>query len=253
MRGRALLFGLNYAGTPSALNGCVNDVVAMSQYLSSALKIPTAVLTDDSPATRADTTAQGMVQSLYTLAVQSYSEDLEFAYIHYSGHGSYVRDASGDERDGRDECLVPSDYRTSGLLTDDLLNRLFACFNPKTRVVFVCDACHSGTVCDVKYSWLSPTSCAVENILCAVRAKVITLSGCLDDQTSADAFNVAGDGKFSGALTACLLKVLAEAPQAKADVFQALSLLSAKLASLGFPQRPKLCSTYNLARKRAFL
>jgi hypothetical protein len=252
MRGRALLFGLNYPGSSAQLNGCVNDVVNMSNYLAVALNVPITVCTDDSPNTRSQTTAMGIVQNLYELAVQSYKEDLEFAWIHYSGHGSYMADTSNDEKDGRDECLVPNDYATAGLITDDCLNRVFGAFNPKTRVVFVCDACHSGTVCDVKYSWESPTKCMVENITCSVRAKVLTLSGCLDDQTSADAFNVMGDSKFSGALTACLLKVLQEAPQARTDVFQVFALLSTKLKVLGFTQRPKLCSTYNLARERVF-
>jgi hypothetical protein len=252
MRGRALLFGLNYPGSPAQLSGCINDVVNMSKYLAATLAIPITVCSDESPQTRSGTTALGMVQQLYELAVQSHSEDLEFAWIHYSGHGSYIADVSNDEADGRDECLVPTDYASAGLITDDFMDRILRSFNPKTRVVFVCDACHSGTMCDVKYSWESPTKCKVENILCTVRAKVITLSGCMDDQTSADAYNVMGDSKFSGALTACLLKVMGEAPLARADVFQTLNLLSTKLKALGFTQRPKLCSTYNLARERVF-
>lgn len=249
VKGRALLFGLNYAGTASELHGCVNDVINIGQYLSKI--VPAKTCTD-----YASTTAASMVQSMYELALQSHSESLDFVWIHYSGHGSYMADTSGDEKDGRDECLVPSDYATAGLIPDDFLERLFRHFNPKTRVVFVLDACHSGTMCDVKYSWDSATSCKVENVLCAVAAKVMTLSGCMDDETSADAFNVLGDGKYSGALTACLLKILGDkagGPAARADVFVLLARLTAELKARGFPQRPKLCSTYNLAKEKLFL
>ena len=136
-------------------------------------------------------------------------------------------------------------------MPDDLLDTLLRNINPKTRVVFVCDACHSGTICDVKYSWTSATSFAVENIRCAVTAKVISLSGCMDDQTSADAQGLTGPG-FSGALTTCLLQTLSETPAARSDVFMMLQLVTSRLVRLGFPQRPKLCSTYNLVADKVF-
>ena len=250
MKGRALLFGLNYEGTASELHGCVQDVIDIGGYIERTLRLPTKVCTD-----AASTTAVAIVQGMYELALQSHSESLDFVWIHYSGHGAGVVDRSGDERDGRDECLVPSDYATAGLIPDDFLERIFRHFNRNTRVVFVCDACHSGTMCDVKYSWESATKCTVENVLCAVPARVLTLSGCMDDQTSADAFDLKGDGKSSGALTSCLIRVLtaADGPAACADVFVLLSRLTAELARAGFPQRPKLCSTYNLAREKLFV
>jgi hypothetical protein len=247
MRGRALLFGLNYATTPYILNGCVQDVSNIGKYIAETLNIPTTVRVDDE-----STRAVRIVQDLYELALQSYKENLEFVWIHYSGHGSRMVDTTMDERDGMDECLVPSDFQTAGLIPDDLITRLFAYFNPKTRILFVCDACHSGTMCDMKYSWKSATKCTVENIVCPIRAKVISLSGCLDDQTSADAFNILSDGKYGGALTSCLLQVLTERPGTRKDAFALLDLLTTKISKLGFSQRPQLCSTFNLALDRIF-
>lgn len=38
-----------------------------------------------------------------------------------SGHGGQVKDVSGDEDDGYDECIYPVDYKqTSHILDDDL-------------------------------------------------------------------------------------------------------------------------------------
>jgi hypothetical protein len=195
-----------------------------------------------------------MVQSLYELALQSHAESLDFVWIHYSGHGSYMADRSGDERDGRDECLVPSDYATAGLIPDDYLNTLMRYFNPRTRVLFVCDACHSGTMVDAAFSWNSATGRkSVENMRCGITAKVLTLSGCLDNQTSADAFNVMSDGKYSGALTGCLLLALKESPGLTEDTFKLHASLTTKLKERGFPQKPLLCSTYDLVRDKQFL
>lgn len=250
-RGRALLFGLNYAHTTDAvLNGCINDVRNISDYLN-AFNIPCDVYTDD--VDLASTSAQGMIRKLYELAVASYKENLDFVWIHYSGHGTYVRDSNGDEKDGRDECLVPSDFKTAGVISDDLICSLFKSFNSKTRVVCVFDCCHSATIGDMKYSWEGPKLCVVENIGCAIPAKVTTISGCLDSQTSADAYNVDGTGKFTGALTSCLLYVLRNNPMARKNVFQLINGTRAQLRLKGFTQIAKLCSTHNLAKDMLFM
>ncbi len=247
MKARAFLFGLNYQNdAQAALRGCINDVVNMAAFLQGELRIPCETFTDD--ADRAATSALGMLNKLHEIALRTYRDDLDFVWLHYSGHGSYVRDASADEGDGRDECLVPHDYKTAGLIPDDYINLLFSYFNPKTRVVCVFDCCHSGTIGDVKYSWEGPGRVAVENILCRTAARVITLSGCLDAQTAADAYDVLMDGKSSGALTSCMLLALQEDKAARADVFRLVSAVRHKLAQRGFSQQAKLCSSYNLAK-----
>ena len=247
LKARALLFGLNYTGSGNDLQGCINDVINMSTYLAS-FNIPCKVCTDDNK--NPDTTATGMLKNLYELAIQTHKDDLDFVYIHYSGHGTSVIDTSNDEKDGRDEALVPSDFATAGVVIDDVIESLMNNFNPKTRVVFVFDCCHSGTIGDVKYRWVNETKCSVENILCNVQARVITLSGCRDDQTSADASGVYGDDKFTGAMTSCLINVLKRRPDLKADAFKLAQALRRELNSKGFSQFPQLCSTHNLAKDK---
>ena len=252
MKAKALLFGLNYAHTAdSNLNGCINDVRNMAEYLSSKLSIPSVSYTDD--VDLENTSGMGIMNKLYEMAVMSYKENLELVWIHYSGHGSYISDSNGDERDGRDECLVPSDYQTKGLILDDYIKNLLAMFNPSTRVIFIFDCCHSGTIGDVKYSWEGPKKVAVENIMCDVKCKAITISGCLDNQVSMDAFNVSGDNKYTGALTSCLLMVLREDPTILRNVFTLVTKLRQKLTLNGFEQKAKLCSSYNLAKDVVFV
>jgi hypothetical protein len=252
-KARALLFGLNYKHVPdAALSGCINDVRAMAAHLKSMYPgMAVDAVTDDLDLK--GTSAQGILQRMYDLAVRSYSESLDLVYLHFSGHGTYILDANNDEADGRDECIVPSDFKTAGVIVDDTIRALFAAFNPATRIVCVFDSCHSGTIGDVKYSWESVTRVRVQNILCNVRARVVTLSGCMDPQTAADAFNVLGDGKPIGALTACLLLALRETPGHARDCFSLLTSVRQKLRERGFPQVPMLCSTHNLGRDRVFL
>ena len=73
----------------------------------------------------------------------------------YSGHGTYVKDVNDDEDDGKDECLVPLDYKESGMIFDDHLNNILSLIHPDTRVVFIVDACHSETMLDLSYRYVS--------------------------------------------------------------------------------------------------
>jgi hypothetical protein len=252
IKGKAVLFGLNYKHCTSGhLDGCINDVVNISTYIKSQYNIPIDTYTDD--VNIVDTSNKGIIRRLYELAVDSYRNNLDFVWIHYSGHGSYVRDRTGDERDGFDECLVPSDYESSGFISDDYLCSLFTHFNPKTRIVCIFDCCHSATVGDLKYSWESPSKMSIENSKSKIDAKILTLSGCLDNQTSADAFNVMGDNKSAGALTACLLKVLTTVPNAKSNMFLMLQSLRSELKKQSFSQIPKLCTSYLITNDSKFL
>lgn len=282
---RGLLFGLNYArDAQAALRGCVNDVHCMAAWLREELGMTCDVYTDEAAeaapaaeggtgavvgtAVPAPTSAAGILARLAELAAASHNErdgGLDLAWVHFSGHGVSVADAPGfggagrDEMDGRDECIVPSDYATAGVVRDDDLHRALAAFHPRTRVVCVFDSCHSGTVGDLRFAWgedgaRAPMP-AVENARCAVAARVISLSGCLDAQTSADAYDVLGDGRFGGALTGCLLHALRElgTPAARADVFAVVAAVRAQLCARGFPQVPRLCSSHDLARDAAFM
>lgn len=63
--------------------------------------------------------------------------------VYFSGHGSSVKDISGDEVDGRDEALV---FKDASILDDDLRHLI------KTQIknlILLIDCCHSGSVFDL--------------------------------------------------------------------------------------------------------
>jgi hypothetical protein len=224
MKGKALLFGLNYSHCKKGqLKGCINDVYAMSRFIQSILNIPYELYTDD--VDKKNTSYDGIVEKLYALAIESYKENLDFVWIHYSGHGSSVKDVSGDEADGMDEGLVPSDYESKGILIDDILHSVMCSFNPKTKILFVCDACHSGTILDLRYTWNENKRYTIDNSKSSIKSNITLISGCMDNQTSADAFNLMGDNKSIGALTASFLKVLSATPEKIHNSFKLLQAI----------------------------
>jgi hypothetical protein len=63
--------------------------------------------------------------------------------LSYSGHGSQVRDTSGDEPDKLDETMVTVDLWD---IRDDIVYLWLMELNPKARGWLICDSCFSGTI-----------------------------------------------------------------------------------------------------------
>lgn len=239
---KALLFGLNYKGTQAQLNGCINDVNNMKSWLVSN-GFDVHVHTDEDVIRR--TNACDILQELNNLAILTHQEKVEHVWIHYSGHGCAVRDLNHDERDGKDECLVPSDYRSHGLVKDDHIKNILRNFHKDTRVTFIADCCHSGTIADLKYRYVHANKVSESNITCP--AHVVCISGCMDNQTSADAFNINNQHKFTGALTSCLLQVINTNPNI--PIFELVTNVRNLLQSKHYSQYPQITSSYELSSR----
>ena len=104
---RALLVGINKypkLAQRFQLDGCVNDVELMAGILQNNFGFPKAnitVLTDE------EATRDGVLDAMDALTESTHENDI--VVIHYSGHGSRIRDREGDEPDGWDETIVPTD------------------------------------------------------------------------------------------------------------------------------------------------
>jgi hypothetical protein len=282
IKGRGLVFGLNYRGTAVALNGCINDAHSMGDFIRNRLGFPCDVYTDDNEVGAANTTALGFTGRMHELAIKTFTEDLDVAYIHYSGHGdsvpesaTYVRrrppqarlspdtaggqeieeyEEEGDEEDGKDEALIPSDFGAGGqAITDDIIFEIIRQMNPKTQVVIVFDCCHSGTMADLPYTWTSDGMMRGDRYGKPTNAKVLTISACTDAQVALDVYNLRNDYQHRGALTTCLIDVITRDPKLCDDVFALLRAVEAALRQHGFPQTTTLSSSYDLSKDRAFL
>lgn len=143
-RKKALLVGINYIGHRNGgLSGCIRDVEFVYHLLTTKFKFRPedfVVLTDGPNKIRGvrqgKPTRRGILDALKWL-VKDAPPGLS-AYFHFSGHGSQVRDKSGDESDGMDETLLPSDYKTAGHIVDDELYDLVRRLNRGARLTCVC-------------------------------------------------------------------------------------------------------------------
>ena len=92
-------------------------------------------------------------------ALSEQSQPGDAVFIHFSGHGGRILDSNEDaEGESYDEVIVPSDYTTSGLVRDTLIFKtLLAPMRYGVTVTVLIDACDTGMVLDLPYSW-SPRS-----------------------------------------------------------------------------------------------
>ena len=235
-KGLALAIGLNavdpkhYEGWSGELNACEADARDMGHVARSRKFTAQTLLTKR--ATRAAVLG-GIAKAAKTL------KSGDIFMLTYSGHGGQVPDRNDDEPDAQDEtwCLY------DGELIDDEIYAALGRFARGVRALVCSDSCHSGTVTkamfyvgrgaapgtgsaavagggQVRYRAM-PREVALRtyrahramydrlqgsvkaNAEGAVRASVILISGCQDNQLSSD-------GVFNGLFTANLLRVWRE-------------------------------------------
>ncbi len=142
----ALLIGVNdYTKGPAAwdLRGCENDVKMTEVLLTTKFGFPKSNI---KTLINHEATAAGIVAAMENWLIDQVQVE-DIVYFHFSGHGSQTKDRDGDEDDGKDELLCPSDMQLGDIqtvITDDQLRDLFARIR-SNNVTIVIDACHSGT------------------------------------------------------------------------------------------------------------
>ncbi len=263
MARRALCIGINdYPGTGSDLSGCVNDARDWAAELQARGYAVSSLL--DSQATRAT-----MVGALETLIGGAQKGDT--VVFTYSGHGTWVEDADGDEPDGRDEALCPHDIASVGALLDDDIRALFDRRAAGVRLLLISDSCHSGSVTRGDDSDLDPGGPRArflppeawmkrEDLPRAPRAGALTLiggmrraggdlllAGCRDEEYSWD---TRFGGRPNGAFTYYALKTLRERQPGNYEQWHAA--IRSYLPSTRLPQEPQIFGTRTARRMRVF-
>lgn len=293
----ALIIGINYHGTTSQLNGCINDAVRLKNLLMSDLHYEsdniTLLVDQDGSDDLQKPTRDNITQQIRNLAEKATTDNLREIWITFSGHGSYCNDYSQDESDGRDELLVPCDYQTAGCISDDQWSQLLSLFPSFCRVFNIFDCCHSGTLADLnhhyyfdyiegekiktgrkrirkkvrvrgrwrwrrewqdqyevqppRWEWKTRT----ENSTQSISAHVLTLSGCKDPQTSADAY-LRDREEWGGALTNAFCNLLADS-EGKLTCQDMCKQLNLTMKKTKMKQRPTLACNKTIRPNDIFI
>lgn len=221
---KALLIGINYRGSESELRGCIADVRNINQILIDNCgynKQNIRVLTEEDAISPTRKNIEDHIRWLVTNC--QVGDTLVF---YYSGHGSSIDDKNSDETDKKDEVIIPLDYSTKGVITDDWLYTNLACAVPTGVTLWAfTDCCNSGTMIDLKFNykslcqytkgkvikgmpyvfsdWSNRFAFGIEKSRAMVNGNVCLFSGCQDPQTSADAYI---ERRFQGAFSYCFIQ-----------------------------------------------
>ena len=193
-RKKALLIGCNYLNTPYSLTGCIDDADRMQQMLRSRGFDSCDMVTD---LTTVKPTKSTILNKFKYLLANARAGDMLFFY--FSGHGSYMRDRTGDETDGNDEMIISTDLQ--GVTDDELRQIITEHMKEDVCLIAMFDSCHSGTMMDLKYTYLDNDNYNgyTENPNVGdMKGDIIMISGCTDQQTSSEALI---ENKMQGALT----------------------------------------------------
>lgn len=186
----------NYPGSENDLRGCINDQKQVVETVPKEFENFVFKTYKDAQVTVAN------FKKVLKEAVLALIPG-DFLGIHYSGHGTYTRDYSGDEADGYDEAL----YLYDGLLIDDDINEILQLIPEGATVFLMLDSCYSGTATrdvNIKNRGVNLYKGDVQPTKIRKRfaesedMKWVVMSGSGEKQTSADAY-IAGD--YHGAFT----------------------------------------------------
>eukprot|EP00747_Dinoflagellata_sp_TGD_P192285 gnl/TRDRNA2_/TRDRNA2_56914_c0_seq1.p1 gnl/TRDRNA2_/TRDRNA2_56914_c0~~gnl/TRDRNA2_/TRDRNA2_56914_c0_seq1.p1 ORF type:complete len:352 (+),score=62.67 gnl/TRDRNA2_/TRDRNA2_56914_c0_seq1:127-1182(+) len=160
---KALVIGVNYAGSDAELRGCVNDALHWVQVLTKHCgfnrrnvvamidEYPSGELVEDGDESYSRPTKENILEALDWLVQDVVEGDV--VLFAFSGHGAQVPDgaASKSSEEKLDEAICPVDwdefewgvvpYR---LITDEMLHQYFAKLPSGALLTVVLDACIVG-------------------------------------------------------------------------------------------------------------
>ena len=248
----ALLVGINYVGQQGELNGCINDIEDIQELLVKKFNFEEdkVIMLHDNADSDHRPTRRNILRYLVDLATKAAQGHISRLFFHYSGHGYYRRDDDGDENDGWDEVICPIDYSTEGCISDDVLNLIFGIIPSSCNVFSLIDCCHSGTMLDLKHRYKYATQLSVSEINArSLDGNIVMLSGCRDDQTSADAYM---GSQYNGAMTKAFIDTLSKYKYS-ITYLDLLEGMRGYLQGHDFKQVPQLSSSHTINEGTVFI
>lgn len=208
---RALLIGIEYVrlermGKLERLPGCHSDVNATKNMLVKMGVPSTSITTLKDDGTGPEPTSLNIRKELDSIKSLATKKEISTIWLFYSGHGAQTRDNDGDESDGQDEIILPSDFDNAGPIVDDYFKSFLKSLPSNVVVNAIFDCCHSATIMDLRYHY-KPGSQGVEvESTGDIAANVCLISGCPDNTVS---YSVpSGKNGWRGMLSMTLEKIM---------------------------------------------
>ena len=282
----AIVIGCSYINNSSIprLNGTIEDAINMANILNNLGYIITFMHDTEIPTSSLYPSRQNIQNTIAFVLQNAISGD--DVVIFYAGHGTQILNniikyssnivqTNDSEASGQDEAIVPADtafssngtINTDTLIVDDTLNSWLKFAKSGVRIFMMFDCCHSGTMCDLRYTYSYPDniksniinvsditkSFITEEIkdtnINDIKATVITLSACKDTEVSWEDYvnwNGTKSKKTQGLLTSSFIYNISSSTNSTKDIFKLLYYISMNLSNNKPSQHPKISSNVPL-------
>ena len=240
---RALLIGINYNKDQfkdDDLNGCVNDLNNLKKFLKEKVGFA-----DDNIITlvNEEATKEAIEMEILNLSYYSFTNPGSDIWLSYSGHGSQL---SLYHTEKTCEIICPSDYLYNGIIKDTWLQTNFVkSLHKNTNAFVLMDCCNSGSNLNLPFRYdiidrVSLNDDSYTELDTDKLCNIIKISGCEDDETSADYYDRI-DNQFQGALTNNFLDVFEK--NTDMNILNSYLNVVLSLKNNQFTQRPVLSFT----------
>ncbi|CUA68317.1 hypothetical protein RSOLAG22IIIB_07845 [Rhizoctonia solani] len=154
-RKKALCIGINYIGQCVELQGCINDVHKIADFLTVQFGYkPEDIwkLTDDTRDPDCRPTKENIITAMRWLVEDAQSTDSFF--FHFSGHGGQTKDVQWSDFNVFCAVIYPLDYEHVGhIVNHDMYEIMVKHLPAGCRLTAIFDCSHSGSALDLPYSY----------------------------------------------------------------------------------------------------
>lgn len=240
---KALLIGISYVGSDKYLPGCYNDINRTKSVLTTLFgfsnsNVLTHELSDFDKTKYLSPTKENIIKEFGWLVDNAEPGDVLF--LQYSGHGlqKALHPFMSNEKY---QAILPSDYVTKGILSDEELYANLVKKLPKSvKLVCFFDCCHSESILGLPYiyqnnKWIHRKKPWQTNN----DADVIVFSSCLSSQNAAD-ISIPNWGS-GGAVSLAICTFLTQNPHTM-KLFDLLRKTEIFLQDRTFNQKPNISS-----------
>jgi hypothetical protein len=235
---KAVLYSLNFSKDKNSYFNNNKDIENFASVLKETYSINSEVYTND--VNLYDTSYIGFILKLNKLALESWKDDIDCVILQYNSYNDVLNNI--------EEGIYPSDYEDKGVITKDILNNIFALFNPKTKIVFICDTFHNGNIVNLKYKWDSSKKSSIYNEDSKLSSKIICIS--ISDYSINKQYETDDDilekNYVSNPLTSILVKTLKQDNYLIYNIFDLIYNIKSKTDTEKLSQIINLTSSYDL-------
>lgn len=195
----AITIGINYDDDDfdeNDLSDCVNDLNNINQFLLEKCNFCSSNIISlyNTEATKEN--IKIAIQKMVDFSNNNENTELWFSF---SGHGAQIN--SFFEEDGKNEVILPSDYKSNGFITDNWLNyNLINSLSEKSNLFILMDCSYSGNNLDLPYKFINDKIIKINNPYKS-QANVVKISCSDDENISREFFKK----QLNGVLTSAFL------------------------------------------------